>query len=44
MRLAVGDRVQPDKTLGTIETIRTSKEGYLVAEVLWERIPPEAEE
>ena len=36
MRLAVGDRVQPDKALGTIEKIRTSKEGYLVAEVLWD--------
>jgi hypothetical protein len=36
MRLAVGDRVQPDKALGTIEKIRTSKEGCLVAQVLWD--------
>ena len=38
MRLAVGDRVQPidGKATGTLERVRPSMEGYLVAEVLWD--------
>ena len=36
MSLKVGDRVQPHKAIGTIEKIRTSEQGYEVAEVLWE--------
>jgi hypothetical protein len=38
MSLAVGDRVQPHdgESTGTLEQIRTSKEGYLGGEVLWD--------
>jgi hypothetical protein len=38
LSLAVGDRVQPldGQSTGTLERVRTSKQGYLVAEVLWD--------
>jgi hypothetical protein len=38
MSLAVGARVQPfdGESTGTLERIHTSKDGYLVGEVLWD--------
>jgi hypothetical protein len=36
LSLTAGDRVQPHEAIGTIEEIRTAREGYLVAEVLWD--------
>jgi hypothetical protein len=36
MSLTVRTRVQPHEQIGTIEGIRTSREGYEVAEVRWD--------
>jgi hypothetical protein len=36
MSVAVGSRVQPREAIGTVEKIRTTREGYLIGEVLWD--------